>query len=431
MNRAKILILLGVLWAAAAIGYVVSGRGADRPSGSGDAWSPDEIERIGRLSPLEAPPQDPTNAVYENDDAARLGQRLFFDRRLSKDGTVSCAVCHAPDRSFIDGEALSPKFQLERNVPSLWNVAYNRWFFWDGRADSLWSQALQPLENGREHAGTRLQYAHLVAGDPVLRAAVEKVFGAVPDLADAKRFPPRGGPASLPENGPERTAWESMAEPDRAAVNRLFSNLGKAVAAYERRLVSRRAPFDVFVEGLKTGDAGKLDALRPEAKRGLRLFVGRANCVLCHSGPNFTDGEFHNIGIPPSRGGFAPHRFAAVDLVRKDPFNTKGPFSDARAAGETKLDYLVKTQDLWGQIKTPSLRNVAKTAPYMHQGQFKSLDEVLRFYSTLQGMAQAGHSDRTILTPLRLKPGEISDLVAFLESLTDDTLDPRLLRPLD
>jgi cytochrome c peroxidase len=153
--------------------------------------------------------------------------------------------------------------------------------------------------------------------------------------------------------------------------------------------------------------------------------------VLCHSGPNFTDGEFHNIGIPPSRGGFAPHRFAAVDLVRKDPFNTKGPFSDARAAGETKLDYLVKTQDLWGQIKTPSLRNVAKTAPYMHQGQFKSLDEVLRFYSTLQGMAQAGHSDRAILTPLRLTPPEIADLVAFLESLTDDGVDPRLLRPLD
>src|SRR6185436_4222059 len=271
----------------------------------------------------------------------------------------------------------------------------------------------------------------LVAGDPVLRSDYERVFGAVPDLSDSKRFPPRGGPATMPENGPERTAWAAMSDPDRIAVNRIFSNLGKAVAAYERRLVSRRAPFDVFVEGLQTGDAGKLAGLRPEAKRGLRLFVGRANCILCHSGPNFTDGEFHNIGIPPSRGGFTPDRFAAVDLVRRDAFNTKGPFSDAPASGETKLDYLVKIQDLWGQIKTPSLRNVAKTAPYMHQGQFKTLDEVLRFYSTLQGMARPGHSDRAILTPLRLTPAEISDLVAFLESLTDESIDARLLRPVD
>jgi len=219
-----------------------------------------------------------------------------------------------------------------------------------------------------------------------------------------------------------------MSDADRDAVNRLFSNLGKAVAAYERRLVSRRAPFDEFVEGLKTGEAAKLQALRPAARRGLKLFVGRANCVLCHSGPNFSDGEFHNIGIPPARGKFTPDRFAAIDLVRKDPFNTQGAFSDARSAGDTKLDFLVKIQDLWGQIKTPSLRNVAKTAPYMHQGQFKTLEEVVRFYSTLEGMAQAGHSDRLVLTPLRLTPAESSDLVAFLESLTDERIDPRLLR---
>jgi cytochrome c peroxidase len=429
MNRPKVLALLGAIWAAAAIGYVVSGRGSDRPpSGSGDGFTPEEIERIGRLSPLEPPPPDPTNAVYEKDEAALLGRRLFFDPRLSKDGTVSCAVCHAPDRSFADGQALSPKFLLERNVPSLWNVAYNRWFFWDGRADSLWSQALQPLENGREHAGTRLQFAHLVAGDPVLRGAYERVFGAAPDLSDPKRFPPRGGPLAMPENGPERTVWASMAESDRDVVNRLFSNLGKAVAAYERRLVSRGAPFDEFVEGLKTGDAAKLQALGPAARRGLKLFVGRANCVLCHSGPNFTDGEFHNIGIPPARGNFTPDRFAAIEAVRKDPFNGKGTFSDARSAGDTKLDYLVKVQDLWGQIKTPSLRNVAKTAPYMHQGQFKTLEEVVRYYSTLQGMAQAGHSDRLVLAPLRLTPTESSDLAAFLESLTDEQIDPPLRR---
>src|SRR6185369_2083920 len=224
-------------------------------------------------------------------------------------------------------------------------------------------------------------------------------------------------------------AWTSMSPPDQEAVNRIFANVGKVIAAYERGLVSRRAPFDVFVEGLRTGDAAKMAALTPDARKGLKLFVGKANCRLCHSGPNFSDGEFHNIGIPPLRGGLTADRFAAIDEVRKNSFNTGGLYSDDRAAGEKKLDYLPKLQDTWGQIKTPSLRNVAKTAPYMHQGQFGSLDEVLRFYSTLRGMVQAGHSDRFILTPLQLNAVEIAALAAFLESLTDESVDGRLLRP--
>src|SRR6185295_4609951 len=143
--------------------------------------------------------------------------------------------------------------------------------------------------------------------------------------------------------------------------------------------------------------AAKRAALSPAARQGLKLFLGKANCRLCHSGPNFTDGEFHNIGIPPLRGGLTADRFAAIEEVRRNPFNTSGRFSDDRELGVKKLDYLPNLQETWGQIKTPSLRNVAKTAPYMHHEQFGSLEEVVRFYSTLKALVQAGHSERFIL----------------------------------
>lgn len=430
--KQALAILGGIAAVVVVILLAVRGSRAEVPTSgpSSSEFTPEEIDRILQHSPLGNPPRDPTNAFFENPDAAKLGQRVFFDPGFSKDGSVSCATCHMAGRALADGQALPQKFPVDRNVPSLWNVAYNRWFFWDGRVDSLWSQALKPLENPREHGSTRLQIVRRVLATPALRAEVERVFGPAPDLSDAARFPPAGGPAQ-PAGSPLRKAWLSMSRDDQAVVDRMFANLGKAVAAYERSLVSRRSPFDVFVEGLRGGDLAKQAALSPEARKGLKLFVGKANCRLCHSGPNFTDGEFHNIGIPPLRGGLTPDRFAAIDEVQKDPFNTRGPFSDDRAEGARKLDFLPKLQDTWGQIKTPTLRNAAKTAPYMHQGQFGTLEEVLRFYSTLKGMVQAGHSERFILTPLGLNPGEIRDLGAFLESLTDEQIDERLLKPLE
>lgn len=422
-------VMMVLALTALVAGAVVAGLGTRPESASPPVppdFTPQEVERLLQHSPLGGPPGDSTNSVFENPSAARFGQRLFFDPGFSREGTVSCATCHVASRGLTDGEALPSKFPVDRNVPSLWNVAYNRWFFWDGRADSLWSQALQPLENPKEHGTTRLQVVRRIADTPRLRAEYEAVFGPLTDVSDGRRFPPAGGP-----RGPLQAAWTSMAEVDRETVNRIFANVGKSLAAYERGLVSRRSPFDVFVEGVRTGDAAKMAALSPEARQGLKLFIGKANCRLCHSGPNFSDGEFHNIGIPPLRGGLTADRFAAIEEVRANPFNTGGPFSDDRASGAKKLDYLPKLQDTWGQIKTPTLRNVAKTAPYMHQGQFASLEEVVRYYSTLRGMVQAGHSERFILTPLQLGSGEIAALVAFLESLTDEKVDDRVLRPLD
>jgi cytochrome c peroxidase len=425
--------VVGVLAAALLAAFVVRrirAEGTSAPPASSE-FSPEEVQRILQHSPLGDPPRDPTNVFFENPEAAQLGQRLFFDPGVSKDGTVSCATCHVAGKGLADGHALPERFPVDRSVPSLWNVAYNRWFFWDGRADSLWSQALKPLENPREQGGTRLRIVRRVVETPALRAGYERVFGPAPDLSDRRRYPPEGSPLALPPGGPLHAAWTSMAEADRTQIDRVFANLGKAIAAYERKLVSRRSKFDVFVEGLRSGDASRMAALSPEARKGLKLFVGKANCRLCHSGPNFSDGEFHNIGVPPLRGGLTPDRFAAIDDVRNDPFNTRGPFSDDRALGAEKLDFLVKLQDAWGQIKTPTLRNVARTAPYMHQGQFGSLEEVLGYYSTLKGMVQAGHSERFILTPLGLTSGEIASLTAFLESLSDEEIDGALLKPIE
>src|SRR5262249_10473588 len=149
---------------------------------------------IDQHSPLGAPPVDPSNSVADDEGAARLGQRLFFDRRLSS-GEVSCSTCHDPGHGFSDRKPVSEGVgQGRRHTPSLWNVAYNRWYFWDGRRDSLWSQALTPMESESEMGGTRLQVAHLVAADPELRGAYESVFGPLPDVSDLARFPAAGRP---------------------------------------------------------------------------------------------------------------------------------------------------------------------------------------------------------------------------------------------
>ncbi|HEX7901960.1 MAG TPA: cytochrome c peroxidase [Planctomycetota bacterium] len=419
---------IALLWALAApalAAFLLLRGGVGSASGVAE-FSAEEVERILRHSPLGPPPADPTNAFAEHPGAAALGQRLFFDVRLSRSGKIACATCHDPARGLADGEALSSRFPLDRHVPSLWNAAYQRWYFWDGRADSLWSQALKPLENPDEHGWSRLEAAQLLRGDGRLRTSYETVFGPLPDFSDARRFPPAGGPLADPEGA---RVWAAMRAEDREEVDRVFARLGKSIAAFGRRLVSRRAPFDVFVEGLRDGDAGKLAALSPEARRGLKLFMGRGNCRLCHVGPAFTDGEFHDLGLIPAKGLPGPGRHAGIRGLRGDPFNGSGPHSDARAEGARKLEFLSDLPETWGQFKTPSLRNVARTAPYMHQGQFATLRDVVRFYSTLRPSFRAGHQESGVLAPLRLDGDEIDALVAFLESLSD--ADPALPRPPD
>ncbi|MFI4948821.1 MAG: cytochrome-c peroxidase [Alphaproteobacteria bacterium] len=397
-------------------------------------YTPDELARIYRRSPLGEPPPAPTNAVANSARAASLGQFLFFDARLSANGEIACATCHQPAHGFTDGQTVAKGLAPgRRHTPSLLNTAFNRWFFWDGRADSLWSQALQPLEGARELGGDRLHIAHLIAADPALAIAYRQVFGQLPPLADEARFPPHARP-DPDSQSPLARSWEAMTPADRAAIDRVFSNLGKATEAYVRKLISGPSPFDTYVEGLRTGDPGKQAVLSPAARRGLKLFVGPAHCAACHTGPAFSDGEFHNLGLPLLPGEVPdPGRAAGIALARADIFNEAGPFSDEPSETiKRRLQFLPSPRSQLGAFKTPSLRNVATTAPYMHDGRFATLPQVLEFYA--QGPAASrgrlvGARDVTLNLVPRLGPAERADLVAFLRALTGAPLPPSLTEP--
>ena len=378
----------------------------------GVEWSEKELAKLRTHSPLGPPPPSPTNRFADDPRAAALGERLFNDARLSANGAIACATCHDPAKAFADGKQVFEGLgRGTRHSPSLWNVAYQRWFFWDGRADSLWAQAVQPLESTLEMGGDRAHTARVVAGDPALRAAYEELFGALPDVA---ALPEHAKPVANDADDPAHKAWLALGDGQRRALNGFIANFGKALEAYERTLVRREAPFDRFV-------AGDASALTPSAQRGAKLFIGRANCRSCHGGPSFSDGEFHNIGVPPLGGGRPtdPGRYAGVERVQGDPFNARSEFSDDRRGEHAlQLETLVQTPQAFGEFRAPSLRNVALSPPYMHQGQFATLRDVLRYYSTLEGATQVGHHQELTLRPLDLSPAEIEDLVAFLESLT-------------
>lgn len=375
-------------------------------------------------------PPDPTNQFADDPAAAHLGQSLFFDTRFSRNGAISCATCHDPRRDFVDGKELAAGLEtLNRHTMPLWNVAYNRWFFWDGRADTLWCQAIEPFEHEHEFGSNRLRVAHTIHANEDLRSAYEQIFGPLPPLHDHTRFPADARPVADDPAHRESMAWNAISHDDQVAVNRVMVNIAKAIAAYERKLISRDSAFDVFLQGLKTNDQSKMQALSAEAQRGAKLFIGKANCRLCHAGPNFTDGEFHNNGIPP-RPGSPPDaaRFDGAGRIKVNPFNAAGAFSDDAGgpiAEHVKL--LANSPDTWGQFKTPSLRNSARTAPYMHQGQFATLRDVVGFYNTLEQAVVIGHHQETLLVPLHLTENEIEELVAFLTSLNGLPLDAQLL----
>ncbi len=392
--------------------------------------TPEQRELALEFSPLPDPPPDPTNAVYENEDAARFGQALFFDTRLSGPGNVSCATCHDPAQSFSDGRPRAMAVKLgPKHTMSLWNVAYGRWFFWNGRKDSLWSQALTPLEDFREHASSRLQIAHVIADDAKYRDAYATLFGALPALDDTARFPAEGRPVYRQPEHPHSQAWATMTAADQNAVDDVFANVGKSIAAYERNIVSRHAPFDVFVEGLRENDAEKQRALSPSAQRGFALFAGKGKCLVCHDGPNFSDGEFHSNRAPTEENADPGRPFGVRELMR-DPFNTRGRHADdGGEVGRQKLEIVGRPVHLPGEFKTPTLRNVARTAPYMREGQIATLEDVVEFYSSLDGALPLHRSSEQILQPLHLTDEEQADLLAFLRSLTDESLPARFLGP--
>jgi cytochrome c peroxidase len=376
---------------------LVSGAGVCAAGGGWTAAQLDELRSLS-IAELEPLPADPTNRVADDPRAARLGERLFFDERLSANGKVACGTCHQANRDFQDGIALGKGVgtTAKRTMPI---AATSRapFLFWDGRKDSQWAQALGPLESAVEHGGTRAQYARIIADR--YRPEYEELFGALPDLS----------------------------EPD--GVTRVFVNIGKAIAAYERRIEFGPSRFDQYVEAV-TSDKRAEGILTSDEIAGLRLFIGKAKCTQCHNGPLFTNNEFHNTGVPavktlPVDDG----RLTGAALVLKDEFNCRSRWSDARASC-AELEYLVTNDHaLERAYKVPTLRNVAERAPFMDAGQFATLAEVLDHYNRAP-KATAGHTE---LTPLRMNRDELRQLEAFLKTLSGPVIvnrqPPQTLEP--
>lgn len=411
--KARIFAFVFIAAALAAIG-VVSFVMLSQPQ-----WSDEELATIkslwiGNLGQL---PPDPSNAYADDPRAADLGLSIFFDTRFSSNGQVSCATCHQPNKLFTDGRAQSQGIgETRRSAPSLVGVSYSPWFFWDGRKDSQWAQALGPMEDANEHGGNRTQYAHLVAEH--YREAYENVFGPLPDLSG---FPRSAGPV---EDDEARAAWEAMSPQDRDTVTRIYANIGKAIAAYQRHIQPGPSRFDEYVRALIEGDEEKVKiALSSEEVAGLRLFIGKGNCTQCHNGPLLANHDFHSTGTPMSRGIFADRgRTDGMTQVVEDEFNCLSPYSDAEPEQCVELRFLPPNgSEFLGAFKTPTLRNVAETAPYMHAGQFETLEEVLDHYNE----APAGPHEHTDLFELNLTGQELAQLVAYLKSLSGPVSAPQ------
>ena len=288
MNRRVLAIFL--LPAAAVLIWLLA------PVPLPERWNESEAALIASLSLSALPPlqPDPSNAVADDERAATLGRQLFFDARLSANGAVSCATCHRPDFAFTDGLPIAVGTGPgRRHTPGLLGVAYSPWFYWDGRRDSQWAQALTPLKTHFEQGAGRAAIVRLLATDPEYKAMYEEIFGALPD---PERLPdiasPLGGDA-------EQDAWRTLGSDLRFEVSAAFANAGKALAAYQRDLLPERSRFDEYADAVaRDGAARQGDMLSREEIAGLDLFIGEAQCVNCHNGPAVHQSRFPQYRHP-------------------------------------------------------------------------------------------------------------------------------------
>lgn len=420
----------------------------------------DTLASLRTLSPDELPPPGPdaSNAWADDADAASFGQLLFFDTGFSgvlldgdndgslnalgmkgESGKVSCAGCHVPEAGFSDTRTLHQQTSLGsgwglRRAPSLLDVGQSSLLMWDGRRDSLFSQAFGPLESEVEMNSSRLYAAQRIFEHH--RARYEAIFGELPPLDDAERFPAlsaletgcvqldkdskctskmRGSPGDGAE-------FDGMAAADRDAVTRVWVNVGKALGAYQRLLGCGPSRFDAWLHGDES-------ALNRAEQRGAALFVGKARCASCHSGPYLSDEQFHNVGLQPTVVATvfldANDAGAQVGLeeLLVDPLNVSGSFSDG---DDGRLPEKLGAE-LLGAFRTPRLRCVSGRPSFMHTGQFLTLDEVVSFFD--RGGDQFGFPGTSELKPLALSARERADLTAFLAALQGEGPEGALLTP--
>lgn len=399
-------------------------------------FTSEERELLEQFTIPVKPPPSPTNMYADDTRAAVLGKKFFFDPRFAGEtllpndgisqgslapagamGKVSCADCHdlknggADTRSRPNNTSLGVTRGVHSS-PTMINNAYagdialGGWQSWGGFKDSLWSINTVPPESTPEQNSSRLHVAHVIFAN--YKADYEAIFGTLPPLGDQVRFPLVGKPGT--------PSFDNMAAADQVAVTRVLANFGKAIEAYERRLISssyETAPFDRMLAGDDT-------AMTPEAIRGAKLFVGKAGCNECHRGAALADGKFHNIGVPQG-GPYVPlidtGHFGALEFVITDPFNRSGAFSDH--PDDSHIKNPVSTDADVGAFRTPTLRNIAKTGPYMHDGIYVSLWDVVNHYNFGGGTGSYSGTKEATIAPLLLTDREVGDLVEFLRSLSD------------
>jgi cytochrome c peroxidase len=362
-------------------------------------FSAEEQARILSHGPWPAtPPRDRSNRVEGRPAAVSWGRRLFFDTRLSADGRSSCASCHQPARSFQDGRsspALAGTATAEtaaslrashRNTPGLLGTVHQRWWGWGGAHDSLWAASLAPLLASAEMGHTPATLAARVRGNA--------------DLAAGYRHAHR---QAVPQDD------------EQVAVG-----LAKALAAWQATLRWPRTPFDDFRDALARQDWRAAARYPVAAQRGLRLFVGEGRCFFCHAGPGFSNGEFADVGVPffvP--GGVDAGRHQGLLELQSSPYTRLGRHNDAGAADPRAVStrHVVLEPRHFGEFKVPGLRQLAGSAPYMHDGSLATLQDVVRHYSELNEERLHADGER-ILRPLKLDAGQRADLEAFLRSLS-------------
>lgn len=376
-----------------------------------DQWTGAEMKTLRALSLASLPPlaPDKSNRVADDPRAVALGHKLFFDTRLSANGQVSCASCHMPELNFQDARAHGRGIaDTRRRTQSIVGTAYQEWFFWDGRRDSQWSQALSPLEHAYEHGGDRAMYARLLAEN--YRAEYEALFGALPDL---NNVPPHAAPFG---DDNARAAWDTMPAETQRAISHVYANLGKVIAAYERQIEPGETRFDQYVVALEQNDSARANTILSAKERaGLQLFIGKADCIRCHNTPLFSDDDFHNTGVPQSDYDRDLGRAEGVAENFTDEFKCWSEFSDDDKRDCPALRYMLARDGAFtGAFKTPSLRKTQFVAPFMHNAAYDSLRAVLDHYNRAPA-ASVGQSE---LVPLHLRETELEQLGSFLTTLT-------------
>jgi cytochrome c peroxidase len=348
-----------------------------------------EIKQLQRFGPWPYPvPADPGNELSGLEWAEALGRKLFSDRILSGDQTIACASCHQSDKGFADGLPTARGHQQHvRNTQGLFNVAYQHWFGWDGGSDSLWAASLRPMLSDIEMSADIDTVAARLRSTPYVISALTS----------------NGLPA------------------DHRTNEALLVLAAKALGAFQRTLVSPKTAFDHFVEALITADISAQRQYPEDAKRGIKLFFGEGNCHVCHFGPHFSNGEFHDTGRPffTAVGQVDPGRYNGITRVRSDPYNLTGVYNRTQVPAQIQKTRRVKQGQVnFGQWRTPGLRGLRHTAPYMHDGSLATLREVVDSYADTDP-ARLHTEGESLVRPLDWTTQQREDVVAFLQSLSD------------